>query len=261
MIPIREFDGRGGWRTSLRRYCTLFQRIFEPWSSSVHAPSSPHYRTLETTTSPDLLSSSPSRCRARGGARPSSLAHCRPTHFSADSAPSELEGPSPTFSTTGTGTTTTTLQLPHNRSHRGLVLAAPAHEPLAMATAAVTPDPHDDAKPALSIERDKPAAALTPPTSEEMNEQQQGEHEDSELSELDLDDDEDEEIFPDHYWDEANGGKIPVFKPTMDQFRDFQKFIDKIDKYGMKSGIVKVIPPKEWYVRHSARVCGEDAGH
>lgn len=34
----------------------------------------------------------------------------------------------------------------------------------------------------------------------------------------------------------------------MRQFKDFQKFIEKIDKYGMKSGIVKVVPPPEWYV-------------
>ncbi len=34
----------------------------------------------------------------------------------------------------------------------------------------------------------------------------------------------------------------------MDQFRSFPEFIKKIDKYGMKSGIVKIIPPKEWYV-------------
>jgi hypothetical protein len=33
---------------------------------------------------------------------------------------------------------------------------------------------------------------------------------------------------------------------TMNQFRDFQTFINRIDKYGMRSGIVKVIPPKEW---------------
>lgn len=33
----------------------------------------------------------------------------------------------------------------------------------------------------------------------------------------------------------------------MDQFRNFQRFIEKIDKHGMKSGIVKVIPPAEWY--------------
>jgi hypothetical protein len=51
------------------------------------------------------------------------------------------------------------------------------------------------------------------------------------------------DIEPDHYYE---GGKIPVFKPTMAQFHDFAKFIAKIDKYGMKSGIVKVIPPKEW---------------
>ncbi|KAI9751474.1 MAG: hypothetical protein M4579_006046 [Chaenotheca gracillima] len=64
----------------------------------------------------------------------------------------------------------------------------------------------------------------------------------SELS--DLEDDEDiGDIEPDHYYE---GGKVPVFKPTMDQFRSFKKFVNKIDKYGMKSGIVKVIPPPEW---------------
>ncbi|GME27062.1 Transcription factor jumonji/aspartyl beta-hydroxylase [Neofusicoccum parvum] len=87
-------------------------------------------------------------------------------------------------------------------------------------------------------------AALTPPTSEDMEDRGKRERSSSELSELELDDEEDiGDIEPDHYWD---GGKIPVFKPTMDQFRSFKKFIDKIDKYGMKSGIVKVIPPKEW---------------
>ncbi|KAL4754917.1 hypothetical protein BDW72DRAFT_84538 [Aspergillus terricola var. indicus] len=77
----------------------------------------------------------------------------------------------------------------------------------------------------------------------------------SELSDLELDskpthaqenistEEEDQEIEPDHYY---GGGKIPVFKPTMNQFRDFQSFIKRIDKYGMRSGVVKVIPPKEW---------------
>lgn len=88
----------------------------------------------------------------------------------------------------------------------------------------------------------KPTNALTPPTSEEMDHEPKPEHEESELSDLDMSDDE-EDIEPDHYWDD---GKIPVFKPTMDQFRSFKKFITKIDKYGMKSGIVKVIPPREW---------------
>nr|CAE47960.1 jumonji family transcription factor, putative [Aspergillus fumigatus] len=55
--------------------------------------------------------------------------------------------------------------------------------------------------------------------------------------------DDNDVIEPDHYY---GGGKIPVFKPTMDQFRDFQSFIGKVDHYGMRSGIIKVIPPKEW---------------
>ncbi|WPH04251.1 Hypothetical protein R9X50_00714000 [Acrodontium crateriforme] len=116
--------------------------------------------------------------------------------------------------------------------------------PATMATPATTaPEPNE---PKLSIEQAAApsATALTPPTSEEMNHEVKiEEDEESELSELDLDDEEDEEIEPDHYWD---GGKIPVFKPTMDQFRSFKKFMEKVDKYGMKSGIVKVIPPKEW---------------
>lgn len=33
----------------------------------------------------------------------------------------------------------------------------------------------------------------------------------------------------------------------MKQFKSFKDFIQKIDKHGMKSGIVKVVPPKEWY--------------
>lgn len=41
-------------------------------------------------------------------------------------------------------------------------------------------------------------------------------------------------------------GGIPVFTPTFDEFKDFYKFNKAINKYGMESGIVKVIPPKEW---------------
>ncbi|CAE7196171.1 hypothetical protein PTNB85_05711 [Pyrenophora teres f. teres] len=90
--------------------------------------------------------------------------------------------------------------------------------------------PHDDSTT---------KAALTPPTSEDND--KRFERMSSELSEIDSDDDKD--IEPDHYFE---GGKIPVFKPTMEQFHNFKRFIDKIDKYGMKSGIVKVIPPTEW---------------
>ncbi|KAI3647770.1 hypothetical protein MP228_007991 [Amoeboaphelidium protococcarum] len=39
---------------------------------------------------------------------------------------------------------------------------------------------------------------------------------------------------------------VPVFKPTMEQFRDFNQFVTQVDKYGAISGIVKIIPPAEW---------------
>lgn len=41
-------------------------------------------------------------------------------------------------------------------------------------------------------------------------------------------------------------GGVPVFVPTMSQFHDFYKFNKAINKYGMQSGIVKIIPPPEW---------------
>ncbi|KAK5143689.1 hypothetical protein LTR32_004237 [Rachicladosporium monterosium] len=115
--------------------------------------------------------------------------------------------------------------------------------------AALSPASHGDAAKVTTESEaaaPKPANALTPPTSEEMNvDERKQEHEESDLSDLDMDEEEedDEEIEPDHY---SDGGKIPVFKPTMDQFRDFKRFIEKVNKYGMKSGIAKVIPPPEW---------------
>lgn len=39
---------------------------------------------------------------------------------------------------------------------------------------------------------------------------------------------------------------IPVFKPTMDEFQDFEGYMNSIEAWGMRSGIVKVIPPVEW---------------
>ncbi|KAK3986603.1 hypothetical protein QBC44DRAFT_134865 [Cladorrhinum sp. PSN332] len=41
-------------------------------------------------------------------------------------------------------------------------------------------------------------------------------------------------------------GTVPIFRPTMKQFQDFKLFMEKVDKYGMKSGIIKIIPPQEW---------------
>ncbi|PHH73631.1 hypothetical protein CDD82_5342 [Ophiocordyceps australis] len=70
-------------------------------------------------------------------------------------------------------------------------------------------------------------------------------------------------VLPDHW-----SGAVPVFRPTLDQFKDFQRFVclavanmshrhaltdfdfdpqmTKVDSYGMKSGIIKIIPPREW---------------
>ncbi|KAK9427855.1 JmjC domain, hydroxylase-domain-containing protein [Lipomyces doorenjongii] len=70
---------------------------------------------------------------------------------------------------------------------------------------------------------------------EDADEEEQEEQEEEE-------DDDAEPIEPDHYY----SGTVPVFKPTMEQFQSFPKFIKKIDDYGMKVGIVKVIPPPEW---------------
>ncbi|KAI0325141.1 hypothetical protein GY45DRAFT_1356889 [Cubamyces sp. BRFM 1775] len=39
---------------------------------------------------------------------------------------------------------------------------------------------------------------------------------------------------------------IPVFKPTMEEFADFEAFMNRVEPWGMRSGIVKIIPPKEW---------------
>ncbi|XP_044723912.1 jmjC domain, hydroxylase domain-containing protein [Hirsutella rhossiliensis] len=49
------------------------------------------------------------------------------------------------------------------------------------------------------------------------------------------------EVLPDHW-----SGNVPVFRPTMHQFKDFERFMKKVDGYGMKSGIIKIIPPSEW---------------
>ncbi|KAF3931781.1 hypothetical protein ABW19_dt0204859 [Dactylella cylindrospora] len=63
------------------------------------------------------------------------------------------------------------------------------------------------------------------------------------VDKMDEDDEDIGEIFPDHYY---GGGRVPVFKPTMKQFKSFPKFIEKINHYGMRSGIIKIIPPTEW---------------
>lgn len=44
---------------------------------------------------------------------------------------------------------------------------------------------------------------------------------------------------------------VPVFEPTMEDFAQnggFYGYVKRIEKYGLRSGIVKVVPPKEWCV-------------
>ncbi|RLV96333.1 DNA damage-responsive transcriptional repressor RPH1 [Spathaspora sp. JA1] len=48
-------------------------------------------------------------------------------------------------------------------------------------------------------------------------------------------------IEPSYY---SNG--VPVFTPSYSQFHNFYQFNKAINKYGMKSGIAKVIPPPQW---------------
>ncbi|KAG6314381.1 hypothetical protein E4U44_001875 [Claviceps purpurea] len=49
------------------------------------------------------------------------------------------------------------------------------------------------------------------------------------------------EVLPDEW-----SGAVPIFRPTWNQFKDFKRFMQKVDSYGMKSGVIKIIPPSEW---------------
>ncbi|KAF7703060.1 hypothetical protein HF521_022067 [Silurus meridionalis] len=51
----------------------------------------------------------------------------------------------------------------------------------------------------------------------------------------------------------ANSGfKIMIFRPTMEEFRDFPKYITHMEAQGAhRIGLAKVIPPKEWKPRRS----------
>jgi jumonji domain-containing protein 2 len=46
--------------------------------------------------------------------------------------------------------------------------------------------------------------------------------------------------------------QFPVFRPTMDEFANFTKYIEYMESQGAhKIGLAKVIPPKEWCPRQS----------
>jgi hypothetical protein len=77
--------------------------------------------------------------------------------------------------------------------------------------AATVMSPPSDAEVKVKVE-DKPT--LTPPASEEADKQDDS---GSELSDLEGDADDNEEITPDHYYE---GGRIPVFKPVCPHFHN-----------------------------------------
>ncbi|KAL2070708.1 hypothetical protein VTL71DRAFT_13734 [Oculimacula yallundae] len=94
---------------------------------------------------------------------------------------------------------------------------------------------------ALPAAQAAPAGLHSPPDS---NSALKDSGSDSELSDLepDIDLNEKLEIEPDHISPDG----VPVFKPTMEEFADFTRYMGAVNPYGMKSGIVKVIPPAEW---------------
>ncbi|EXJ91627.1 hypothetical protein A1O3_00177 [Capronia epimyces CBS 606.96] len=117
-----------------------------------------------------------------------------------------------------------------------------------------------------------PPQVHTPPTTDEASHKDDDAASSSSLSDLgdDLEDEENRmrfedaaragaeaeqysEVKPDRY---ENG--VPIFTPTMEQFRDFQKYVKGVDPYGMQSGIVLIDPPEEWYVAKRARKALDD---
>lgn len=138
------------------------------------------------------------------------------------------------------------------------------------------PTPHDaaDAAPKAKAEGEihcaKQPAPFSPPDSNKAPKSDPAESELSDLGddvpEADMPDaapaDDIGDIYPDHW-----SGGVPVFKPTMREFQDFKVFVrnpaypfgrsgrsaltsimqmEKVDWYGMRSGIIKIIPPDEW---------------
>ncbi|KAH7320507.1 JmjC domain, hydroxylase-domain-containing protein [Rhizoctonia solani] len=61
-----------------------------------------------------------------------------------------------------------------------------------------------------------------------------------------MDDEELNEALLDPAEDPRATRGIPVFRPTLHDFSDFERYMERIEPWGRRSGIVKVIPPKEW---------------
>ena len=53
--------------------------------------------------------------------------------------------------------------------------------------------------------------------------------------------------------------QIMVFRPTYDEFKDFNKYLEYIESVGAhKAGLAKIIPPKEWVPRKQGYEMNEE---
>ena len=60
----------------------------------------------------------------------------------------------------------------------------------------------------------------------------------------------DEDLNWSHPGSNPNTPTIMVFRPTWEEFKDFNKFVRYIESIGAhKAGLAKIIPPKEWVPR------------
>ncbi|EHY54468.1 DNA damage-responsive transcriptional repressor RPH1 [Exophiala dermatitidis] len=137
-----------------------------------------------------------------------------------------------------------------------------------MATTAMPTLPGHDGLGVGALDKDDivpdtlPPQVHTPPITDEASHKDDDAASSSSLSDLgdDLDEEENRmrfeeaaragaeaeqysEVKPDRY---ENG--VPIFTPTMEQFKDFQRYVKGVDPFGMQSGIVLIDPPEEWYV-------------
>ncbi len=51
---------------------------------------------------------------------------------------------------------------------------------------------------------------------------------------------------PDDFFPQNDKWGVPIFKPTIEEFADFGSFIKRIEHWGARRGLVKVVPPQEY---------------